>query len=706
MDGSLKILLVEDSVSDAVLLQENIHSCGVRNLSIHVTPSLQEAMDCLKNNPIDAILLDLSLPDSSGIETVVQIRNLFPDVPIIVLTGVEDEEIAVKTVRMGVQDYLVKGQADGRLIVRAIRYAIERKRMEDELRRHRDTLELLVQERTKDLSRTVDTLQTEISNRVEAEKRGRVTNKLLELFAKKTSRKEYLDAVVHVIADWSDCESVGIRIADSDGFIPYESCVGLTDEFLNRENKISLQHDTCACVRVITQNPDSQEIAVLTPKGSFRCDNTKEFVEGLSEKDKARYRGQCQRCGFTSVSVVPIRYREMVLGAIHIADKEANKIPPQAVEFLENMAMLIGEALYRFDTEISLRSSQSRLMEAQRIAHLGNWEWDIQKNKLIWSDEVYRIFGTRPYEFQATFEAFLNFVQPQERLLVQQAVTDAIEFRQPYSMDHWITRRDGVERIVHEQAEVVYDEQNKPVRMVGTIQDVTEQELAEQELRQNQEKLRSLATEIILTEERERRTIAAALHDSLGPLLAFSKRELGILRKTAPDGLTESLAYVHEKIKQAVDQTRNLTFDLSPTTLYTLGLEHALEELVEHFAKEGKFNGIYQTGEINQPLTDNVKVLLYRSVRELMINIVKHSGAKNVKVTLAMNENNIQVDVEDDGVGFDVSNMDLKSGKLKGFGLFNIYERLIQAGGQIDFQSPRTGGIKVVLQLPLSEKKE
>jgi PAS domain S-box-containing protein len=236
--------------------------------------------------------------------------------------------------------------------------------------------------------------------------------------------------------------------------------------------------------------------------------------------------------------------------------------------------------------------------------------------------------------------------------------------------------------------------------------DITDQKDAEKKVLVYQKRMRSLATEIVLTEERERRTIAAALHDSLGPLLAFSKRELGIIRKSAPAELTESLAYVHDKIKQAVDQTRNLTFDLSPATLYTLGLEHALEEMVEHFAQEGRFNGNCHICEPIEPLAEDIRILLYRSVRELMVNIVKHAGAKNVNVTLSMNGNDIQVAVEDDGVGFDISDADLKTGKLKGFGLFNIQERLIQAGGRIDLQSPNGGGIKIVLQLPLTSKKE
>ena len=121
----LQVLLVEDSASDAALLQESILSSGVKDLSVSVVQSLHESVDHLKNNRIDATLLDLSLPDSSGLETVRRFRNICSDMSVVVLTGMDDEKTGIEAVRMGAQDYLVKGQADGRLIARAVRYAIE-----------------------------------------------------------------------------------------------------------------------------------------------------------------------------------------------------------------------------------------------------------------------------------------------------------------------------------------------------------------------------------------------------------------------------------------------------------------------------------------------------------------------------------------------------------------------------------------------------
>ena len=91
-------------------------------------------------------------------------------------------------------------------------------------------------------------------NRIE--KRERITNVLLELFAQKPTRKEYLDSVVRAVRDWSGCQCVGIRLTNSDGLIPYESQIGFNREFLVSESVLSLKTDTCACMRVITQKPN------------------------------------------------------------------------------------------------------------------------------------------------------------------------------------------------------------------------------------------------------------------------------------------------------------------------------------------------------------------------------------------------------------------------------------------------------------------
>jgi len=138
-------------------------------------------------------------------------------------------------------------------------------------------------------------------------------------------------------------------------------------------------------------------------------------------------------------------------------------------------------------SEQKLRESEARLALAQRISHSGSWVWDIRENKEIWSDEIYRIFGLAPQEFLATYEAFLDSVHPEDRELVRKAVDDALNNKASYSIDHRIIHPEGTIRHVHEEGEVTFDEEGRPVRMMGTVQDVTERVVMEHLLREERD---------------------------------------------------------------------------------------------------------------------------------------------------------------------------------------------------------------------------
>lgn len=142
--------------------------------------------------------------------------------------------------------------------------------------------------------------------------------------------------------------------------------------------------------------------------------------------------------------------------------------------------------------DILLKESEASLANAQRITHLGNWDWDIVKNELYWSDEIYRIFNINKQEFGDSYDAFLNSVHPDDRNIVQKSVDDALYENQPYSIDHRILLPDGSTRFVHEQAEVTFDEAGKAIRMSGTIHDITERKQMEQELRRFNEELEQI----------------------------------------------------------------------------------------------------------------------------------------------------------------------------------------------------------------------
>jgi diguanylate cyclase (GGDEF)-like protein len=125
----IRILLVEDNPGDDRLIREMLKEVNSATIELTCAESLEVALQAIASGPFTIILLDLNLPDSAGIETFIRMRDMTPDIPIVVFSGLDDEDVAVHAVEAGAQDYLVKGHVDGTLLVRAIRYALERNRM-------------------------------------------------------------------------------------------------------------------------------------------------------------------------------------------------------------------------------------------------------------------------------------------------------------------------------------------------------------------------------------------------------------------------------------------------------------------------------------------------------------------------------------------------------------------------------------------------
>src|SRR5919112_4639540 len=142
---TIRVLLVEDNPGDARLLREVVREAEGAHIQLTHVDTLAKALAKLDADEFDVVMLDLSLPDADGLETLVRTHAQAPSVPIVVLTGLDDEKLAIKAVREGAQDYLVKGQVTGQLLVRAMRYATERKRAVEALQRSEEYFRSLIE---------------------------------------------------------------------------------------------------------------------------------------------------------------------------------------------------------------------------------------------------------------------------------------------------------------------------------------------------------------------------------------------------------------------------------------------------------------------------------------------------------------------------------------------------------------------------------
>ncbi|RKY07888.1 MAG: hypothetical protein DRP66_05730 [Planctomycetota bacterium] len=247
-------------------------------------------------------------------------------------------------------------------------------------------------------------------------------------------------------------------------------------------------------------------------------------------------------------------------------------------------------------------------------------------------------------------------------------------------------------------------------RVHGAImiaRNITERKMAEKAMLEYQQRLRSQASQLSLAEERQRRRIATDLHDNVIQGLALSMIKLDLLRQSS-EGIDEALfGDVSETLNQAIEDMRNMTFDISSPTLYKLGLSAAVDELADDLiCRQHSIDYEFYDDQQEKPLDDDVRVLLFQSIRELFVNVIKHAGAHKVSVCIERVGESVCTIVSDDGVGFDVDHTDLTMHRTGGFGLFNIRERLDYIGGSMEIQSLPGQGSTFVLIAPLKRRSD
>ncbi|MBD3287294.1 response regulator [candidate division KSB1 bacterium] len=374
----------------------------------------------------------------------------------------------------------------------------------------------------------------------------------------------------------------------------------------------------------------------------------------------------------------------------------------------------------------ALRKREAQLKHAQKMAHLGNWELDLVSGRLTWSDEVYRLFGLKPQEFPATYEAFLDRVHPDDRDAVDGAYTSSLQNNlDNYEIEHRIIRKDtGEVRFVLERCQHIRDENDKIVRSSGMVLDITERKLAERELRRLNETLeqrvaertrevrkqadllRALASQLSSTEQRERKRLAKILHDHIQQLIVAARIQLSLLKQEElNEHLHEIIENTQSILGEALEASGDLTIDLSPPVLHEAGLLGALKWLGSRLQEKNLFTVKLIASDDVEPVIEETRFLLFECVRELLFNAIKHACVSEAKVELKRtNDDEVRIIVSDRGKGFDPYIVKKRRSEKVTFGLFSIQERLVHIGGRMKIESAPDQGTKVMLTAPIGHK--
>jgi len=385
-----------------------------------------------------------------------------------------------------------------------------------------------------------------------------------------------------------------------------------------------------------------------------------------------------------------------------------------------------------YEAEAKYRTLVEQIPAVTYIAAL-----DKASTTLYISPQIETLIGFSREEYEKDPDIWRKRLHPDDRGRVMAEVERSHKSSEPFCCEYRMLARD--DRVVwfRDEAVIVRSSKNQPLFLQGVMFDITELKLSEEALqnardeleirvkrrtadlakvnkelrneinerKKAEKKLRSLAEKLSLAEEHLRRRIATDIHDHIGQNLAISKIKLESLAESmSTSKLAKSLGEIRKVIAEIIESTRSLTFELSPPVLYELGFEAAVEWLVRQAREQHGLSTEFKGDGKAKALDDDVCVLLFQAVRELLVNVAKHAQARNVMVSTRRVGDEIRVKVEDDGVGFDMSRVSSRDYKTGGFGLFSIRERLSHIGGHLDVESKPGHGTRVTLVAPINHK--
>src|SRR5262245_24201887 len=349
--------------------------------------------------------------------------------------------------------------------------------------------------------------------------------------------------------------------------------------------------------------------------------------------------------------------------------------------------------------------SEKQLAAAQQIVHLGSWEWNITSDRVTWSAELSRIFGMDPGTNAATYERFLEFMHPEDRSHVHSNILAAVGSRTPSNFEFRVFNKETGSRLFIAYVDVMVDEEGQVISLIGTAQDITEQRLAEEQLKRSHEQFRLLSAHLLTVREEERTKIAREIHDELGQSLTAIKFETSIIErdvakmrnKALAKTLQEKLDQVHKLINSTIQTVKNISSELRPIYL-DLGVVPAIEWQSQEFQNRTGIQCNFSSEFEDIELDREKSTVMFRILQEALTNVARHAQARNVQVDLKQENSHYVLQIVDDGTGIP----DAELINPKSLGLLGMRERAGVVKGEVVFDLNSPQGTKVTVRIPLS----
>lgn len=364
-----------------------------------------------------------------------------------------------------------------------------------------------------------------------------------------------------------------------------------------------------------------------------------------------------------------------------------------------SMAVAFTDITERTLAQNAIADSERKLTEAQALARVGHYDFDMVGDRWSSSATLDEIFGIDA-DYVRDLSGWVGLVHPDDRdsmatYVAEQVIREGAPFDREYRVQR---ASDGETRWVHGLGQVERDAAGAPVRLFGTIQDMTERMLAEERERRYAERLSTMAADLTITEDRERRRLAEELHDRVGQTLAAAAIHLRAAREDPSGCSSASAGDLAVLLERAIGEVRAITTELAPSILYELGLGPALQWQCDDLEKLHHLRVHLRADVDESGVTDDAKMVLFRAARELLVNVWKHAGVPEAWMSLDELPGWLQLTVLDNGCGCDPDKV-TGSGE-SGFGLFSIRDRLPHLGGEFEIESAVGKGTCVTLRVP------